>query len=148
MNVNCDGNEIICEAIITITFPSKQTIMKHNMNEFDLIRGGSKNFSKGGFYTIVVTFNANGVEGEWRPRASNASSYGVRSQNKGFRFFPLKRHLQNSWDLKSVVKVWYKIWSLPYFSARNPKIKVHDWKGAVSNIVICRFSTYLVNQTT
>ena len=60
MNVNCDGNEIICEAIITITFPSKQTIMKHNMNEFDLIRGGSKNFSKGGFYTIVVTFNANG----------------------------------------------------------------------------------------
>ena len=27
-------------------------------------RGGSKNFSKGGFYTIVVTFNANGVEGE------------------------------------------------------------------------------------
>ena len=28
-----------------------------------------------------------------------------------------------------VVKVWYKIWSLSYFSARNPKIKVHDWKG-------------------
>ena len=27
-------------------------------------RGGSKNFSKGGLYTIVVTFNANGVEGK------------------------------------------------------------------------------------
>ena len=28
------------------------------------IRGGSKNFSKGWLYNIVVTFNANGVEGE------------------------------------------------------------------------------------
>ena len=31
-------------------------------------RGGSRNFLKGGLYTIVVTFNANGVEGELRPR--------------------------------------------------------------------------------
>ena len=65
-------------------------------------------------------------------------------RKKRFRFFPPKRHVQNSWDLKSVVKVWYEIWSLSYFSARNPKIKVHDWKGAVSKIVICDFSTYLV----
>ena len=28
----------------------------------------------GGLYTIVVTFNANGVEREWRPRASGVSS--------------------------------------------------------------------------
>ena len=27
-------------------------------------RGGSKNFSKGRLYTIVVTFKANGVDGE------------------------------------------------------------------------------------
>ena len=33
-----------------------------------LLRGGSRNFLKGGLYTIVVTFNANGVEGELRPR--------------------------------------------------------------------------------
>ena len=31
-------------------------------------KGGSRNFWKGGLYTIVVTFNANGVEGELRPR--------------------------------------------------------------------------------
>ena len=34
MNVNCDGNENIC--LITITFPSKQTTMKHDMNKFNL----------------------------------------------------------------------------------------------------------------
>ena len=28
MNVSCDGNENICEATITITFPCKQTMMK------------------------------------------------------------------------------------------------------------------------
>ena len=34
-------------------------------------------FLKGGggrLYTTVVTFNANGVDGEWWPRASGASS--------------------------------------------------------------------------
>ena len=36
MNVNCGGDEVICEAIITITFPWKQTIMKHVMNKFNL----------------------------------------------------------------------------------------------------------------
>ena len=36
MNVNCDCNKNICEAIITITFPGKQTIMKHDMNKFNL----------------------------------------------------------------------------------------------------------------
>ena len=36
MNANCDGNENICQAIITITFPSKQTTMKHDMNKFNL----------------------------------------------------------------------------------------------------------------
>ena len=35
MNVNCDCNKNICEAI-TITFPGKQTIMKHDMNKFNL----------------------------------------------------------------------------------------------------------------
>ena len=35
MNVNCDCNKNICEAI-TITFPSKQTIMKHDMNKFNI----------------------------------------------------------------------------------------------------------------
>ena len=33
MNVSCDGNENICEATTTITFPYKQTIMKHDMNK-------------------------------------------------------------------------------------------------------------------
>ena len=28
----------------------------------------------GGLYTTVVTFKANGVDGEWWPRASGASS--------------------------------------------------------------------------
>ena len=32
MNVSCDSNENICEAIITITFPCKQTMMKHDMD--------------------------------------------------------------------------------------------------------------------
>ena len=36
MNVNCDGNKNICEAVITITFSGKQTIMKHDMNKFNL----------------------------------------------------------------------------------------------------------------
>ena len=37
MNVNCNGNENICEAIITITFPWKQTILKqYDMNKFNL----------------------------------------------------------------------------------------------------------------
>ena len=31
-------------------------------------------FQGKGVDTIVVTFNTNGVEGEWRPRASGASS--------------------------------------------------------------------------
>ena len=37
MSVNnyCDGNENICEVIITITFPCKQTTMKHDMNKFN-----------------------------------------------------------------------------------------------------------------
>ena len=35
VNVNCDCNKNICEAI-TITFPGKQTIMKHDMNKFNL----------------------------------------------------------------------------------------------------------------
>ena len=43
-----------------------------------ICRGGSRNFRKGGggggLYTIVVTFNTNGVEGELRPRASGTSS--------------------------------------------------------------------------
>ena len=36
MNVNCDCNKNICEAIITITFTGKQTMMKHDMNKFIL----------------------------------------------------------------------------------------------------------------
>ena len=32
MNVNWDDKQNICEAIITITFPCKRAIMKHNMN--------------------------------------------------------------------------------------------------------------------
>ena len=36
MNVNCDCNKNICEAILTNTFPGKQTIMKHDMNKFSL----------------------------------------------------------------------------------------------------------------
>ena len=36
VNVNYNGNENICEAIITITFPCQQTIMKHYVNEFNL----------------------------------------------------------------------------------------------------------------
>ena len=33
---NCDGNKNICEAIVVITFPCKQTIMKYDMNKFNL----------------------------------------------------------------------------------------------------------------
>ena len=36
MNVSCDSNENICEATIAITFPRKQTMMKHDMDKFDL----------------------------------------------------------------------------------------------------------------
>ena len=36
MNVNCDGNENVSEAIIIINFPCKQTITKHAMNQFNL----------------------------------------------------------------------------------------------------------------
>ena len=36
MNANCDCSKHICEAIITITFPGKQTLMKHDMKKFKL----------------------------------------------------------------------------------------------------------------
>ena len=36
VNVNYDSNDNICEAITTITFPCKQTIMKHDINKFNL----------------------------------------------------------------------------------------------------------------
>ena len=36
MNVNYDSNENIWEATVTITFPCKQSIKKHDMNKFDL----------------------------------------------------------------------------------------------------------------
>ena len=36
MNVSCGGKENICEATTTITFPCIQTIMKHDMNKFNL----------------------------------------------------------------------------------------------------------------
>ena len=71
---------------------------------------------RGGLYTILVTFNANDVEVEWRPRASGARGPELCSfppppphAKKKFRFFHLKRHLQNSWkalcryDIKSGV---------------------------------------------
>ena len=36
MNVNCDCNKNICEAVIIIIFPDKHTIMKHAINKFNL----------------------------------------------------------------------------------------------------------------
>ena len=36
-SINCDSNENICEAIIIIRFPCKQSIKKHSMNKFNLI---------------------------------------------------------------------------------------------------------------
>ena len=36
MNVSCDGNQNICEAIITMTSPCKQPTMKHDRNKFNL----------------------------------------------------------------------------------------------------------------
>ena len=36
MNVNCNSNKNICEAMVTITFPCKETIMKYDMNKFNL----------------------------------------------------------------------------------------------------------------
>ena len=36
MNVNYDSNENIWEATVTITFPCKQSIKKHDMNKFDM----------------------------------------------------------------------------------------------------------------
>ena len=38
MNVNCNSNKNISEAIITVTFPCKQTIMKHDMNKLNLVQ--------------------------------------------------------------------------------------------------------------
>ena len=42
MNFHCNGNQKICEAIITITFPCKQTIIKHDMNKFNLTQFESR----------------------------------------------------------------------------------------------------------
>ena len=36
MNFHCESNQNICEAIITIIFPCKQSIMKHDMNKLHL----------------------------------------------------------------------------------------------------------------
>ena len=36
MNVNWDSNENICEAIIKITFSCQQTLMRHDINKFNL----------------------------------------------------------------------------------------------------------------
>ena len=36
MNVSCNSNENICAATITITCPCKQTIMKYDINKFNL----------------------------------------------------------------------------------------------------------------
>ena len=36
MNVNCNGNENICEAIVIISLLCKQTIIKYDMNKFNL----------------------------------------------------------------------------------------------------------------
>ena len=33
MNFSCNSNENICEATITITFPRKQTIIKHDIDK-------------------------------------------------------------------------------------------------------------------
>ena len=59
---------------------------------------------EGGLYTIVVSFNANGVEGvtalwPWRellrgPEPCSSFPPPPPAQKEGFRFFPLKRHLQ------------------------------------------------------
>ena len=37
-NFNCNSNKNICEAIITVTFPCKQTIMKQDMNKLNLVQ--------------------------------------------------------------------------------------------------------------
>ena len=42
MNLHWDGNQNICEAIITITFPFKQTIVKHDMNKCNLTQFESR----------------------------------------------------------------------------------------------------------
>ena len=34
--VSCDSDENICEATITITFPCKKTMMKHDIDKFNL----------------------------------------------------------------------------------------------------------------
>ena len=36
MNVDCDSNKNICEATVTITFPCKQTIIKHDVDKCNL----------------------------------------------------------------------------------------------------------------
>ena len=42
MNVHCDSNENICETTITITFPCKQTVMKHDMDKFNPTQFGCR----------------------------------------------------------------------------------------------------------
>ena len=42
MNVSCDSNENICEATITITFPFKETIIKHDMDKFNFTQFESR----------------------------------------------------------------------------------------------------------
>ena len=42
MNVNCNSNENIYEATITISFPCKQTIMEHDIKKFNLTQFESR----------------------------------------------------------------------------------------------------------
>ena len=42
MNVSCDNNENISETTITMTFPCKHTIMKYDMDKFNLTQFGCR----------------------------------------------------------------------------------------------------------
>ena len=56
-------------------------------------------------YAIVVTSDTNGVK-----------------KKEKLSIFPSKAPFTEFLKLRRFVKVSYKIWSLSYFSARNPKI--------------------------
>ena len=95
----------------SISHSLARTLSRNLFVKYSISRGGSKNFLKGGLYTILITFNANDVEVEWRPRASGGRGLEPCSSpplpfpppphaKKSFRFFHLMRHLQNSWDLR------------------------------------------------
>ena len=91
-----------------------------------LVQGRIQEFLKGeggGLYTFKLSTPSARIA-----NAAGESFQGApRSSHFFFRFCLLKRDFQCSWHLKSVMKAWYKIWSLPYFSTRKTQLIIQSW---------------------